>query len=570
MAVFFNGQLLVTPTVSSFVDDTAMANRNLTVGNVLALVGPSTGGAPNTPLAFGSPQEARSALRSGALCDAAVKAFDASAQLNAPSRVVAVRVNPAVAASVALKASGVDVLTLAATDYGAWTNQLKVKVEAGTEKGLKLSTQFGADYYTADNIYRDALSVVYDGAEATATVSVTNSAVTLSAPAGSVVATIDLNDFDTIAKLVDRINVVSGWEAEVLDGNDEKPALSGLDSVTAASAKTTARTLTANLQAAVDWFNGAGEGYMTATREAGAGTAPDAVAWTYLTGGSDGTITQTQWANALVALQTEDVQWVVPLTSDAAVHAAVDAHVHYMSTVARMERRAFVGGATAQTIDEAIAAAKALNSDRTAQVYPGHYDYAADGTRELRPSYMTAAVVAAGFAGTDPGTALTNKSLKIRGVEAQLRNPIDTDKLINGGVLCVEETPTGYKVVKSISTWLVNDNYNRVEVSTGFAVDFVARNVRQAVEQYKGEKGSPRTLSLIASAVDSALFELARPEPAGPAVIVGDEDSPAYRNIQVSLSGDVVRVEFECSPVIPINYILVTIHAVPYSGTITA
>jgi len=165
---------------------------------------------------------------------------------------------------------------------------------------------------------------------------------------------------------------------------------------------------------------------------------------------------------------------------------------------------------------------------------------------------------------------LTNKSIKVRGLERKLRNPTDTDKLIQGGVLCVEDTPTGYKVVKSITTWLNNTNYNRVEVSVGVACDFVARNVRNAVDALRGAKGSPATLSEAVSRADSALRALAMPEPMGPGVIVGDKANPAYKGLTASLEGDVMRIEFQCSPVIPVNYIPVVIHAVPYSGSAKA
>jgi hypothetical protein len=72
------------------------------------------------------------------------------------------------------------------------------------------------------------------------------------------------------------------------------------------------------------------------------------------------------------------------------------------------------------------------------------------------------------------------------------------------------------------------------------------------------------------SITESALRELARPEPQGPGVIVGDENSPAYRNIKAFIEGDVTRIQFECSPVIPNNYNLVTIFALPYSGAAAA
>lgn len=148
--------------------------------------------------------------------------------------------------------------------------------------------------------------------------------------------------------------------------------------------------------------------------------------------------------------------------------------------------------------------------------------------------------------------------------------PTDTDPLILGGVLCVENTEAGYKVVQSITTWLVNDNYNRVEQSCGVALDYVARNVRNALDPLRGQKGNPLVLSRAVSIADTTLRELARAEPQGPGVIVGDATSPAYRNITASLEGDVVRVDYECSPVIPVNFVLITTYAVPYTGSATA
>jgi hypothetical protein len=289
-----------------------------------------------------------------------------------------------------------------------------------------------------------------------------------------------------------------------------------------------------------------------------------------LTGGIDGTVTNTDWSDAFQTLQTEDVQWVTPISSEPSIHAMADTHCAFMSNVARMERRCIVGTAAGTSDADAVDAAKALNSDRASLVHLGFYGYDAAGKLTLYPPYILAALLAGAFSGVNPGTPLTNKAIKVRGLERKLRNPTDTDVLINGGVLCVEETNQGYKVVKSISTWLINRNYNRVEVSTGVATDFVARNVRNALDVLRGEKANPLILSRAVSITESTLRELARQEPQGPGVLAGDEASPPYKNIKASIEGDVLRVEFQCSPVIPVNYIPVTIFAVPYSGTAAA
>lgn len=571
MSVFFGGRLLTTPATASVVDDSGLANKNLSVGNVVALIGTSAGGKPNTALRFGTPSEAKAVLRDGDLLTAVLKAFDPSAQTGGPAEVVAVRVNPATQASLALlDGSSNPVINLVSTDYGLYTNQIKVKIETGSTTGKKATVQFGDDYYTQDNLARNAFQVQYLGAQATAVITVANASITLQAPSGTTVETLDLNVYKTVQQVVDRINTISGFSASVKDGSGNTVALNGLDSVTAQDVKTASYTVKADLQAVVDWMNSTGEGFVTATRASGATQPPANVSFTYLAGGADGVVTNTEWSDAYTTLQQEDVQWVVPVSSSASIHAMNDAHCAFMSTVGKMERRGIVGTDSGTADADAIAAAKSLNSDRTSLVHLGFYDYNADGALVLFPPYIMAALLAGMFSGVNPGTPLTNKSIKVRGLERNLRNPTDTDLLIKGGVLCVENTNKGYKVVQSISTWLTNDNYNRVEVSTGVACDYVARNVREALDDLRGQKGSPLLISRAVSITESRLRELARQEPQGPGVITGDATSPAYRNIRAELEGDVLRVEFECQPVIGVNYVLVSIFAKAYSGTAAA
>lgn len=571
MGVFYGGRLIISPTVASVVDDSGMANKNLTVGNVVALIGRSAGGQPNTALRFGTPSQAKATLISGDLLTAVEKAFDPSSETGGPSEVVVIRVNPAEQSALTLVDSdSANVIDLVSTDYGLRTNQIKVKVEAASSHGKKLTAQLGNDYYSQDNIFRDALTIQYTGAQASATLTIDNDTVTLAAPTGNTVATIDLNAYDTIQELVDFINSVTGFTSAVSDGNGEKPALNGLDSITAVDVKSAVYTVKADLQACVDWFNSTAEGFLDATRVTGAGKPPTNVAFTYLAGGTDGTVTNNEWSDAYTTLQMEDVQWVVPISSDPSIHAMNDTHCAFMSTVGKMERRSIVGTATGTSDAAAIAAALALNSDRTSLVHIGYYDYNAAGALTLYPAYMTAALLAGMFAGVNPGTPLTNKAIKVRGLERYVRNPTDTDQLIKGGVLCVEKTKKGFKVVQSITTWLVNTNYNRKEVSTGVCVDFVARNVRDAVDDLRGKKGTPITLNQAISRAESTLKELARPEPQGPEVITGTKENPPYKNLQGTLEGDVIRIQFECHPVIGVNYVLVTIFATAFSGSATA
>ncbi|MFD3263212.1 hypothetical protein [Phenylobacterium ferrooxidans] len=569
MAYFFNGNMIESPAVVSRVDDSAMLNRSINVGNIVALLGKCTGGQPGTVLRFSDPTAAAAALGSGELVSAVKRAFAPSADTASPAEVLVVRVNPATQSTLVLKDSlAATVATLTSTGYGLRENQIKVKIEAATNTGLKITTQRGDAYYTQDDIFRNAFKVRYSGAQVSAVMTVSSTQVILQAPSGTAVATIDLATYPTVQELVDRINAVSGFAASVQDGNGEKLTLQGLDACTTQDVKTADYIAKAHLQAVIDWFNGAGEGYVTAVRAADVGTLPAAIPFTYMADAIEGVTTNTEWTAGFTALQSVDAQWVVPISSDPAIHAMADAHCVFMSGIGRRERRSICGAPLATTDAAAIVLAKAINSDRTSLVHIGGWDYNDAGVLTLYPPYIVAAMVAGAFAGLTPGTPLTNKSLRLRGLERKLRNPTDTDALIRGGVMALEDTGTAYKVVKSISTWLTNTKFNRVEQSVGVALDYTARAVRNALEQVKGIKANPQSLALAASLVETTLRELAKPEPNGLGVLAGDEESPAYKDIRATLAGDVIAVTAQVSPVIPANYIAITLHAVPYSGAV--
>ena len=519
------------------------------------------------PTRIRSIAHARATLRSGELLYAVEKAFSASAEVSAPGAIYAVRVNPAVQAAWTFKdASSADVLTIQSTDYGLYTNNIQVKIESGSVAGKKVTTQQGSKFFTQDNLARNAFTLTCTGAEATATLTVSETQVIL--VAGTTTTTILLSEFPTVQRLIERLSAETDWSVVIAAGAANTNALRGLDAVTAANVKAAPVIVTANLQAIIDWINSAAEDLITAERATGAGAVPANAAFTYLTGGSDGISANEDWSAAFDALQAEDVQWLAPLSAEPAVWGMADSHCQFMSAVGRRERRCFVGANRDLDAEQAATDAGSINSDRTAYVYPAYYDFDAYGQLILLPAYQMAAMVAACFASLTPGEAMTNKALNIRGLEVPIAVPGDTDYLIQSGVLTVNQAVRGgYRVTKSISTWRNNNNYNRVEISTGAALDYVVRSVRERMELFVGRKGNRISLIMIVEETASILRMLAKAEPYGLGLLAGDDVNPPFRNIQAELEGDAVRVQFECSPVIPINFILVSIYANAYSGT---
>lgn len=574
MSVFFNGRLLVTPTVESAIYDGGMATAFPgRAGNVVCILGVGEGGAPKTPLFFDSPVTARRVLRGGDLLRALEYAFNPSAETGSPSRVAVIRVEEAVQSSINLKDSlNATVITLKSANYGAFTNGVKVTIESGSQVGKRVTVQDDANYVTKDNLTRTPFTVRYSGASAVATVTVTATQVILTTDGGPV--NLNLISYRSVRELCDAINAQPGFSAIAAIPTDA--VVGTLDGMAATTCKSVDLAIKADLQVIVDFFNTAARDTVIATRETGALTIPANIVGTYLTGGANGPApTNQDWQDAFDALQGADIQWVVPLSASPSIWAMTDAHVQFMSGPGKSERRAFVGGdivigSLSTGISDAQDAAIALNSDRTALVFPPMLTYDDRDNLITLPAYFLAAQIAGGFAAMNVGNTMTNKVLKLQGLDPVLANLYDTDTLINSGVLCVKKSRRGYVVTKAISTWLSNANYNRVEISTGWALDYVARTCREALEIFIGRKASPITLHEAITTTDSVLRELARPEPVGVGVIVGDEANPPYRGITAEIKGDVLFVWFECNPVIPINYVLIGIYAKAWSGTATA
>ena len=587
MSVFFNGQLLVTPVTASAVNDDAMLNRNLSVGNAIAFIGSSGAGKPMEVLSFGNPDEARKVLVGGELCDAVVAAFSPSQDTGAAQTVHAVRIDQVSAATLKVPMSDKPdtLFTLKGKNFKSEDQLTGLKIEAGSAAGLIKMTLAGKsngmpwsvvsqDDMNAPRVHLEILTPKTN-------LFLNEDQIVVELNPGGVDKRdvyLDINEFLTLGAVADVLNAIQNDDGDFVaqmtfDSPDDRELLMGvLDK--AGFITTGKRALTWNAWAIEQWFTqSCGDFVAIEFDKAGkerASKGPLTFDFRYLSAIASTATTPLHWDDALALLQTKDVQWVQAVSGNELVHKQVNDHCLLCSNVLRRERRSICGTGAGVSDADAIARAKALNSKRLSLVHIGHYAYNAAGKLSLRPAYMTAGLVAAAFAGANPGTPLTNKTLNILGVERDLRNPTDTDKLILGGVMPIENTETGYKVTQSITTWIGDSKYNNREQSCGVAIDFAIRNVRQAVDPLRGQKQSPILLSRAISITKGALAELARPEPQGPAVLVGDENSPAYRNVTASVEGDVLRIQFEASPAIPNNYILVTMYAVPYSGSATA
>jgi hypothetical protein len=570
MPTTFGGQTVVAPQVVSSLDDSALQASGIAASSVVAVVGPSTGGKPNTALAFTSISDAITTLRTGTLLDVMRRVFDPGAGNSGAAKVIAVRVTnggtPALRSTrTLLDGAAVSAVVLTSVDYGVWNNQIRVKVAAGTNQGLKLTTAAPiagvVQNVINDNVYRALMSIQYTGAGSAATVTITATQLTTTATgAAGDNQTLTFAANPTIQTLVDSLNASGVYAAAVLGlGTEVSTTLDGISP--SADIKPLALTFTANLQAVIDTFNGGP--FVTAARSTSL-VQPAVVGFTYFTGGTDGAaIVNADWTTAMAVLEPEVVGIVSLATDIAAIHAAAATHVTTMSN-AKRERIAVLGGTTGETVTQTITRATNLGNDRVSIVYPGLQDAdSVTGVLTTYPPYVTAGAVAGLLSGGKVQQAATFRYIGPLAMEIRLKDS-DVDALITGGVIPVQNvTGKGNRVVQSVTTNTVTKNYVHNEVSVRRAADVVLSTVRDACEPVVATTTGPEVVGLVFSNVESALNTLFTQR-----ILVGTKGSatPPYKNITVGITGNVVNITFQAQVGVPANYILIVAHLSPFSS----
>lgn len=361
--------------------------------------------------------------------------------------------------------------------------------------------------------------------------------------------------YPTVQDVVDRIDNVAGWDAAIvgLPGVSNGTLLiSTLDEQTAVDA-TSLVGVTGDLAQGVQVLNTSG--LITAAIASGGNAAPTNTASPlYLAGGTEGTTTFADWQAAFDLLRDEFLNTLVPLTSDAAVHAAAVTHAEYMAGVGRKERDLILGAPSDQTLSALQGLAQALNTRHARMPFQDVQRFNTDGQLETFPPYMFAAAIAGAQAGSPVGESLTAKYLKANAVtqNSSIVLQDDANTLVQSGLWFLEEdSGVGYRCVRNITTHLIDNNLAYIEASVNEAVNVSVYNIRRNLEDAVGRKGFQATINQAVSNVVNTLSQL-----------VDDEILTSWRNLTITLTNDVLEVDVEIAPIIPINFIQTTVHLV--------
>lgn len=295
---------------------------------------------------------------------------------------------------------------------------------------------------------------------------------------------------------------------------------------------------------------------VTATRPDGAtGVPTDTVAPVYLSGGSEGVTAYAHYLAALTKLKTtSEPKTIVPLTSDAAVHALLDTHLGERETL-RREADGKVGLAANQTKAQVKAAALALNTYHI-EVCPDEIQrYDSTGILTWFPPYA-AAVQAAGMqaGNASPGEPLTHKWVKANGVRhhASWDSVVDADEMIRAGVLFIEEvTGQGFRWVRGVTSWLKDNNLANSEASVNFALINFVVYLRDYAEPIVGAVNFAGTQNAYRAVIRD-----------GCAQAVEDGLITEYGTINLEAEADQIRLDLEVVPPLPFNFGTINVHAV--------
>lgn len=366
--------------------------------------------------------------------------------------------------------------------------------------------------------------------------------------------------FSTVQTLVDRLNTLDGFIAASLVPNPTTYLMTSVDYAAAVSILSGTPVVFGN---ALDSFISAlniGSTFVSAARATGGSAVPaNTVSPAYLTGGGEGTTTITQWQEAFRLLRKRRVTTIVPLTRDAAVHSLLASHLVERAGALRSEANGYVGIGTADGAGETRSNIKsqirALSTRHISALSEECQRFdPTTGVATWYPPYIYASIAAGMQAGSPIGEPLTRKRPNVTDVrnDSSWSAENDGSEMIDAGLMFSEKNDNaGIRWVRSITTHLADDNVVFTEMSANEAANTAVFELRTQLEIKIGQRGLAGTVAVIKGLANDTLGRL-----------IDDEIIVAYRALQVEQIGDVFPVSVEIAPVLPINFIPITVHLV--------
>lgn len=586
-SVYFNGAVLTIPGAYSAIDARGMATKNDTTGSkTVALIGECTGGEPGAVQFFTDPVSARRILKSGYLMKACEKAwYPVSAtkegvDIGGANMIAVIRSNRATKSGLDIIKANLDKPQIAfqSKDWGK-NNNHQIKIQEGTATETKMLTiydQINDNYENFDNLGR-LFSIGYVGEAPYAELNIykdNNDIMWFQTKIGNdadsaeedLSIQLDPNVYKTMGNLILELQSYDQYQLVWSRYNASIP-VNEFDFVSQKNIKATEEIQAYNITAVyadiARTLNATSRLVEVIFYDRSQGSIGNSDGYLYFTGGTEG-VSPNSWVEYFDALSNFNIDYIVPLTSDASIHAELTEHVNTLSGTMGKERRGIVGGNIQETVDQTLQRARGINSDRMQVVHGGFYDVNESNVLELYPPYVLAAQHAGRAAFLPDGETATHDIYRMSAPEYQLEAS-EITQLLQGGCLAFEyvlsgnSTSYGYvRLVWDLTTDLYNTDSLHMERGTGQLADSINKEIRSALDKLlTGKRTSFTDVTSAKNKIISILSNRLR-----------DEFIVAFRDVYVTKTGGTTYVDYSIAPAEPNNFTLITGHF--YSETLSA
>jgi len=347
-----------------------------------------------------------------------------------------------------------------------------------------------------------------------------------------------------------------------------------LDSTAAAHTAASAVTFDAGggvNKAMIDWCN-TYSARVNAARDSVANVGvPAVLAATYLTGGGEGSIGNSDWENALKAMRGIKYNYIVVTSNSSTVHGYLKTHLNDKWGLLGQEALGHVGADKDETLAQIKTRAKALQSANICLWFQDTNRENDEGVDTNYDPYAQAAMAAGIQAGSAIGTPLTNKSLNISalGQNTAISLVDDATTLIDFGICFARYDGEDYRIVRALTSYTNTDDAHMIEPSNRTALAWTVYKVRYWVKfRHLGKKALTGSALSIKSTARTALEEC---RDVDEAIVNGSKwvggrvvKLPGFSDLQVEQTGNVATLSYACIPVNGTDFVLVNTKVQPF------
>lgn len=562
----FHGTAIIHPGVYVYVDVEKLAVIPSAVFGKICLIGEAVDGIPQKPLIWTDLDRAIGHHRKGNLVSALniLKNPSVNPVVPPPNFIITYRVNPGTQAERNLiDANNSPVIKVKSKFYSAEGNKIKIKCVPPNDDPNKRVVGFEYGISNEKKVGEKILTIRNNDTN-DHTVELTQTTVVVDSDTYN----LQQNELQTIKQLKEFLETRYNFLQITIDYFNENYEIEKLN--------TFSQTITAGNSYSI--YNTTYEVFKFFNNETGITEAElisrnevqSTNGYVFLVGGSSSSATLSDWDKALQDISKIDVDFVIPLSTDDSVIQKVIDHTNQMNSLRTKKfREAIVGIDTVNTyttLTSALNRIKSINNPKVRVVFQRvkRFDY--DGKLKLMPEWALAVIIA-GMKTAEVGIPLTFKRPSVVDVDTTLADWSDLsvqEQIILSGGLGLEPTVDGgWRIIKGITSYTASENLALQLDEAQTEIMYIQKAVDTGLEQFIGERNSALLIEKVRSALIRILNNLQAQKVIVSSISKEGNIIPAYRNIQIEQEGDTLKVSFECTLSVGVNYIFVDVFAFP-------